>query len=97
MQREVEMLSDSVERYPSLCKDECDAVQWDQCILFHEVQHTIDGIKRKFANMRRRKLPTGDPLIPADVKWAKKLQYRMTELAGLGGGTLDNEDVLLPS
>lgn len=72
-----------VEKLP-LCKTE-----WDEVLKEHEkrlAQHgrTVDSLRRKFALLHRKKIPTGDPLMSDDVRRAKHLLYKMSERADLG-------------
>jgi len=47
---------------------------------------TIDSLKRKFASLYRKKMPTGDPAILPDVRSAKRIRSKMTDRADLGEG-----------
>lgn len=90
-----------IDRFIPLCKEEWDAVMVDHEKSFPQTSRTVDSLRRKFASIHRRKIPTGDPLIPADVKRAKKIRYRSTEKADLvlmddqGAESLPTSDGLL--
>ena len=47
--------------------------------LFSGQERNLDSIRRNFASLFRKKMPTGDSLMPPDVKRAKHIRYKMTE------------------
>lgn len=59
---------------------------------FAHRDRNVDGIKRKFAALHRKKIPTGDPLMPPEVKRAKHIRFKITERADLGEGNDANAD-----
>lgn len=83
-QLETDNLLHCIERKLPLCKEEWDAVLVDHMKLFSDFNRTVDSLKRKFSMLHRKKMPTGDPLMPDDVRRAKHLRYLMTERADLG-------------
>ena len=42
-------------------------------------ERDVRGIQSKFASLHSKKMPTGDPNMPADVKRAKHLHYKIME------------------
>lgn len=68
-----------------LCKDEWSKVLEEHDKTFHLYNCTIRSQKssRKFATLHKKKIPTGDLIIPSDVKKAKHIRYKMTECANM--------------
>lgn len=89
-QAEIDHLLGVLDHYLPLCKDEWDTVLTEHEKLFRNQQRTTDSLRRKFATMHRKKMPTGDPMIPADVKRAKYIKNKMTERADMG--VMDSDD-----
>ena len=46
----------------------------------------MDSLRRKFAALYRKPIPTGDPHIPVDVLRAKRIRGEMTDRIDLGDG-----------
>lgn len=68
------------------------------CASIKKIVHqdiSLDGIKRKFATLHRKKIPTGDPLMPQEVRRAKHIRYKIVEGADLGEGNDDTTDDFL--
>ena len=45
------------------------STEWEVVLREHEIRYpglgrTIESLKRKFSNLHRKKMPTGDPLMP---------------------------------
>lgn len=81
-----------LENYLTLFIDEWEMVLSEHNKLFQAQLRSVAGLRRKFSTLHRKKIPTGDPLIPADVKGAKHVRYRMTERADMGIADEDPED-----
>ncbi|KAG9404968.1 hypothetical protein AC1031_004066 [Aphanomyces cochlioides] len=84
---EVESLLELLETYLPLCTTE-----WEAVLKKHEQRYpaqnrTVDSIRRKFANLYRAAIPTGDPLIPHEVRRAKTIRSKMNERADMGDGS----------
>ena len=68
---------------------------WDIVLAEHSVRYaaqkrTSESIRpRKFSSLHRRKIPTGDPHMPREVKLAKHIRYKIVAKADLGDGTED--------
>ena len=91
-QAELDSLLDLLDEALPLCAAEWDAVVRDHQLRYPGAGRTVDSLKRKFSNLHRKKMPTGDPLMPADVRKAKHIRYKMTERSDLGDG---NEDMVM--
>lgn len=77
-------------------------VEWESVLTEHEKrfiqnERTVDGLRRKFANLHRKKIPTGDPMMPEDVRRAKRIRYKMTERADIGVGDAASVEDFLPA
>jgi hypothetical protein len=49
-------------------------------------ERTKDTLKRKFQNLYLKRVPTGDPTIPPEVRWAKKIQNDIKQRADISEG-----------
>lgn len=57
---------------------------------------TVKSLKRNFAALHRRKVPTKVPLMPADVRRAKHIRYKITYRAETRVMDEGNENEFLP-
>lgn len=74
---------------------------------FPQQDRTVDSLKRKFAVLHRKRIPTGDPAMPEDTRRAKHIRFKMHDRADLGEGDdinadeffneVDNEEPCLPT
>ena len=67
-----------------ICPDE-----WDEVLSRHTMQfpnRSVDSIRRKYQELHRKDVPTGDPHCPADVRLAKRVKYVIGDKAEMGGG-----------
>lgn len=67
--------------------------EWEHVVTLHDKNfsakmRTVDSLKRKFATLHRRKIPTGNPIIPEDVSLAKEVRSKITQRSEIG--TADN-------
>ena len=58
--------------------------EWDRVEAAHKVKFPLedrsrDSLKRKFQDLYRTKIPTGDPFIPPEVRRAKMIHQLMEE------------------
>ena len=63
--------------------------EWEKVINEHSVMYPgrdVDSIRRKFINCHRKKVPTGDPDCPEEIRLAKRVKYLIGDRANLGGG-----------
>ncbi|PXF44298.1 hypothetical protein BWQ96_05925 [Gracilariopsis chorda] len=91
--QEVDNLLELLEEHLPLSKEEWDHIVRLPSERYPEYKRTVDSLKRKFASLHRRRIPTGDPTIPLDVDKAKRIRYSMTERADIGEGE-DSDDIL---
>ena len=64
--------------------------EWDMVVDAHSAQYEgrdLDSIKRKYTSLHRKKIPTGSPNIPPEVKLAKRVKYMIGDKAEIGDGT----------
>jgi hypothetical protein len=60
---------------------------------FPNTDHDIDGLRRKFNTLASKKIPTGDPFIPPDVKKAKKIRNDLSQFSGLKTGSPEKMEI----
>ena len=63
--------------------------EWEKVVNEHSVMYPgrdVDSICRKFINCHRKKVPTGDPDCPEEIRLAKRVKYLIGDRANLGGG-----------
>lgn len=92
-QVETDNLLDIIERMLPLCADEWNAVLAEHNKCFGDQRRTVDSLKRKFSTLHRKKMPTGDPQMPDDVRRAKHIRFRMTERAAIGFGDEEADEL----
>ena len=64
--------------------------EWQQVLTEHSVLfpgRDVDGLRRKYTSVYRKKVPTGNPNIPLEVEMAKKVKYLIGDKAMVGGGS----------
>lgn len=89
-QSEVESLLTTIEVYLPLCREGWNKVLKVQDRLFTSSSRTVEGIRRKFASINRKRVPKGDVLIPADMKRAKYIRFMLTKRADMS--IMDEKD-----
>ena len=61
--------------------------EWDEVLDQHsEVfpRRDVDSLRRKYTTLHRKKIATGDPNMPLEVRLAKKVKYAISDKAELG-------------
>jgi len=64
---------------------------WDRHIaLYPQQDRTLKSLKRKFQEMARTKIPTGDPNCPHHIRIAKRAYYKLIKATdgSMGGGPM---------
>ena len=64
--------------------------EWQRVVDLHGEQYSgrdKDSIVRKFTQLHRRKIPTGDPNMPPEIRLAKRIKYGIGDKAELADGT----------
>ena len=96
---EIEALFGSIEEFLPIGSYEWDKVEKDHHEVFPELDRTKDTLKRKFKELYQKKIPTGDPSCPPEVRKAKILNRYIIEKAevsdcenGLSNESVDNEE-----
>ena len=90
---ELESLAESVEEIVPISSTEWERV-WNQHIsFFPDRNRTAESLKRKFQEMARVKIPTGDPECPRHIRIAKRAYYAIVKATNgsTGGGSDDWE------
>jgi hypothetical protein len=64
---------------------------WEMVLAEHNVEfghknRTVESLRRKYAQLHRKKIPTGDPECPEEVKLAKRVKYAICTAADIGDG-----------
>jgi len=63
--------------------------EWDRVLVEHSnlfPNRDVESLRRKYHTLHRKKIPTGDPSMPLEVKMAKRIKYKIGERANLGDG-----------
>ena len=63
--------------------------EWELTVSRHAIPYSgrdVEGLRRKYNTLHRKKCPTGDPNIPWEVDLAKRIKFNIGEKACLGGG-----------
>jgi hypothetical protein len=94
--REVDSLHDVIEEILQIGLDEWESVERQQKSMFPDFGRTHDALRQKFANFYLKKIPTGDPHCPPEVRRARKIYEEIKLKADLSdgggnGGELDLE------
>ena len=92
-QTETDTLLEILDVMLPLCREEWDAVLAKHNTVFGDQHRTVDSLKRKFSTLHRKRMPTGDPLMPDDVRKAKHIRHKMTERADVGFGDEDTYEL----
>ena len=61
--------------------------EWQRVVDNHTLLYEgrdVDSIRRKFASLHRRQIPTGDPAMPEEVRLAKHVKYLIGDKANIG-------------
>jgi hypothetical protein len=90
---ETKALLRSIEKYLPIGGLEWDTVVSEHEGLFPLEQRTKVALKRKFAALHNKRIPTGDPHIPDTVCFAKRLIEEIKNRADISDGEDDDEDV----
>lgn len=69
-----------------LCREEWEPFTGRHHKNYHDSGRTADSLKRKFSSLYRKKAPTGDPLMPENVRRANCIPRRMKEHCKLEKG-----------
>ena len=75
--------------------------EWDLVLTKHEERYpdsdrSAESLRRKFASLYRKNMPTGDPDIPEEVRRAKTIRNQIVERADIGEDAEVDDIVTLP-
>ena len=90
---ETKALLRSIEKYLPIGGLEWDTVVSEHEVLFPVEQRTKEALKRKFAALHNKRIPTGDPHIPDSVRYAKRLIEEIKNKADISDGEDYDEEV----
>jgi hypothetical protein len=74
---EVDSFLDTVEEYLPTSLTAWERVAEVHLVQYPDLKRTIDSPKRKVKELHNKNIPTGDPLCPPAVCWAKCLQVEI--------------------
>eukprot|EP00536_Pseudo-nitzschia_multiseries_P018737 jgi/Psemu1/230122/e_gw1.3024.8.1 len=65
--------------------------EWAQVAQIHkdnfaDTNRSIQNLRRKYGNLYRKQIPTGDPNCPEEVKLAKRVKWLIKSKEGVGDG-----------
>ena len=86
--RELESLAEVVADIIPMPNTDWDTVWEAHNESFPDLNRTSDSLKRKFQEMARTKIPTGDPNCPRHIRVAKRAYYKLIKATdgSTGGG-----------
>jgi hypothetical protein len=91
--RELESLAEAVADMIPMSNTDWDNISEIHDANFPGLNRTSDSLKRKFQEMARTKIPTGDPNCPLHIRIAKRAYYKLVKSldgsTGGGSGELD--------
>ena len=66
--------------------------EWAKVLDEHSTSYPgrdVESLRRKYTNLHRKKVPTGDPNCPPEIALAKKVKYMIGDKAQIGDGHLE--------
>jgi hypothetical protein len=90
--RELESLVETIEELVPIGNTKWERV-WDRHVaLYPEQDRTVESLKRKFQEMARAKIKTGDPNMPPHIRGAKRAYFAIVKKTdgSTGGGSDDS-------
>ena len=76
-----------------MCTMEWETVFHQHSTLWPNETRTNESLKRKFQKLRNKKIPTGDPNCPPDVRRAKQIYVKLVEKTEMSNGSEDEVDL----
>ena len=64
--------------------------EWEKVVDQHSISYPgrdVESIRRKYNSLYRKKVPTGDPSMPTEIRMAKRVKYLIGDKAEVCGGT----------
>ena len=93
---EVQFLLDSIESILPVGGIQWDAVTFEHERQFPELRRTKEALRRKFAALYNKQMPTGDPNIPLDVLRAKRINQEIIKNAEVHEGEVPSDEMEQP-
>ena len=90
---EVDCMLELIEKHMPLSASQWQKVVDEHMMRFPTTDRDIDGLRRKFNALASKKIPTGDPFIPPDVKKAKKIRNDLSKFSGLKTGSPEKMEI----
>jgi hypothetical protein len=86
-------MCECIVRHLPIGQDEWELVTEEHNTKWPTKNRTVDQLRRQFAKLHKKKIPTGDPSCPPEVKAAKRCKYLIRERADLGEGNSDVSNI----
>jgi hypothetical protein len=94
MQAEIDCMLELIEEHDMpLCNSKWQQVVDEHMMYFPDTDHNVDGLHCKFNALASKKVPTGDPFIPPDVKKAQKIRKELSKFSGLKTGSPEKMEI----
>ena len=90
-QVEVDNMLESIEKTLPVAGMEWDRVEREHEGRWPDKRRKKESLKRKFQSLYRRRVPTGEPHCPPDVRFAKRIQESIKEKVDMSDGDDSNE------
>ncbi len=89
---ELENLAETVEELVPISTTEWERVWNQHNTCYPKQQRTLESLKRKFQELARAKIKTGDPNMPPHIRVAKRAYYAIVKKTdgSTGGGSEDS-------
>ncbi len=84
-----------IEEHMPLCNSKWQQVVDEHMMYFPDTDRDVDGLRHKFNALASKKVPTGDPFIPPDVKKAQKIRKELSKFSGLKTGLPEKMEINL--
>ncbi len=86
---ELEHLLDAIEEFVPIGNPEWERVWNSHQTLYEEKERTVESLKRKFSEVARMKIPTGDPTCPPHIRRAKRISRKIVQATDGSTGNSD--------
>ena len=90
---EIDCMLELIDKHMPLSASQWQKVVDEHMMRFPNTDRDIDGLRRKFNTLASKKIPTGDPFIPPDVKKAKKIRNDLSQFSGLKTGSPEKMEI----
>ena len=88
--QEVLSLIASVEEIVPISAPEWEQVEQQHASRYPEANRSVEQLRKKFHDLARRNIPTGDPNIPVEVREAKRVRALIYQKSDGGTGSVSD-------